>query len=85
MECPWPQVDGAERIIKEEHWNVSINMRSGGRKRKEKTSSFHSAENNRRKTNMKIKRHKVHSATDEGMEAFSFLIGTIEDILWQMI
>ena len=76
LECPWPQVDGAERIIKEEALErVNAVMRFGGRKRKEKTSSFHSAENNRRKTNMKLnKRHKVHSATDEGsMEAFSFL------------
>ncbi len=68
-------VDGAEKIIKKEALErVNAVLQFGGRKRKEKTSSFRSAENNRIETNRRLNhRHKVHSSTDEGsMEAFSF-------------
>ena len=75
IEALAPMVDGAERLIKEEALErVNAVLRFGGRKRAERTSSYHSAKKNRFETNRRLShRHKVKSSTDEGsMEAFSF-------------
>jgi hypothetical protein len=75
LQMPWPAVDGAERLLKEEALSrVNAVLKYGGRKRREKTSSHCLAENNRIQTNRRLShRQKIHSATDEGsVEAFSF-------------